>query len=198
MPFTASAKNIMLDAIARATAPSSSIDRVGAFQADAGKAVTGVTATDIFTSAAHGFAAGNIVTFSATTGATGIIVGRIYFVIAANLAANTFQVSDTPAGTAIDLVTDMTAGTVVRYVEITGGAPAYARKAIAWNAPGNGTIDDSTNGAVLDIPAAGKVDAVGGWNNTSGVLLLLNPVTQSTDAAQWTYTVTDADLTISD
>lgn len=198
MPFTALAKNIMLDGIARAIAPTSSIDRVGTFQADAGKAVTGVTATDIFTSAAHGFAAGNVVMFSGLTGGSGIVVGRPYFVIAANLATNTFQVSLIPAGTAIDLGTDVTAGTVIRYVETTGGAPAYARKAIAWNAAADGTIDDSTNGAVVDQPAGSKVDAVGGWNNASAVMLLINLVTQSTDAAQWTYTITDADLTISD
>lgn len=78
-----------------------------------GKAVTGVAATDIFTSASHGYLAGQPVVFSGLTGGAGIGVGR-YYVIAANLATNTFQVSATPGGAALNFTTDLTVGTVTR------------------------------------------------------------------------------------
>jgi hypothetical protein len=196
MPFTALAKNTMLAAIASGTAAARFMDRVGAFDADPSKSFTGVTSTDVLTSTAHGFSNGNIVAVSALTGGANLVVGRPYFIVA--VATNTFQLALTPGGTAIDIGTDVSAGTVIRYVELTGGSPAYARKAIAWNTPADGTIDDSTNGAVIDVPAGATVDAVGGWHNASGDLVLFNIVTPSTDAAQWTYTVTDADLTIGD
>jgi hypothetical protein len=90
-------------------------------------AVTGVAATDIFTSAAHGYAAGDRVIFTALTGGAGLSTNRDYYVIAANLAANTFQVSATPGGASVDFTTDVTAGTVqkngnklvVRAVKVT-------------------------------------------------------------------------------
>lgn len=97
--------------------------------ADAGaaKAVTGASATDIFTSNGHGYNAGDRVVFTALTGGAGLVTNQEYFVIAANLAANTFQVSATPGGAAANFTTDVTAGTVqananklvVRAVKIT-------------------------------------------------------------------------------
>jgi hypothetical protein len=90
-------------------------------------AVTGVAATDIFTSTAHGYVAGDRVAFTALTGGAGLTTNREYYVIAANLAANTFQVSATPGGASVDFTTDVSAGTVrkngnlltVRAVKIT-------------------------------------------------------------------------------
>jgi hypothetical protein len=77
-----------------------------------GRAVTGVAATDIFTSAAHGFVSGQQVSFSGLTGGAGITAGTLYFVIAANLTTNTFQVSATLGGAAVNFTTDLTVGTV--------------------------------------------------------------------------------------
>lgn len=181
------------------------VDRVGAFAADAGKAVTGVTSTDIFTSTAHGYAAGDLVILTALTGGSGLKAGNAgnadeeawpYFVIAANLAANTFSLSHTPGGAAVDLGSDVTAGTVTRLVELTGGAPAYARKTIAYNTAAGGAVDDSTNGAVIDVPAAGKVSYLGYWNNTSGELRAIDKIIEETYASQGTFTVTDSDLDV--
>ena len=97
--------------------------------ADAGSslAVTGVAATDIFTSAAHGYVAGDRVVFTSLTGGAGLSTNRDYYVIAANLAANTFQVSATVGGAPVDFTTDVSAGAVqknsnklvVRAVKIT-------------------------------------------------------------------------------
>jgi hypothetical protein len=97
-----------------------------------GTAVTlavSAAADDIIdTTTAHGYAAGDKVVFTALTGGTGLTTGRVYYVIAANLAAQTFQVSATLAGAAVNFTADITAGTVqaagmvqlVRAVKITG------------------------------------------------------------------------------
>ncbi len=69
----------------------------------------------IDTSAAHGFVAGDRVRFTALTGGAGLAINTSYYVIAANLAAQTFQVWATPGGAAVNFTTDITAGTVVSY-----------------------------------------------------------------------------------
>lgn len=69
----------------------------------------------IDTATAHGYAAGDRVRFLTLTGGTGLTVGRDYYVIAANLAAQTFQVSTTSGGSAVNFTTDITAGTVSRW-----------------------------------------------------------------------------------
>lgn len=86
--------------------------RVKADLPDAGKSVTGVAATDIFTSAAHGYSAGDRVKFSTLTGGAGITAGTTYYV--KSPATNTFQVSATPGGAALNFTTDLTVGTVTR------------------------------------------------------------------------------------
>src|SRR5688572_24388629 len=66
----------------------------------------------IDTGAVHGRAAGDQVSFSALTGGAGLTTNTIYYVIAANLAAQTLQVSATPGGSAVNFTTDITAGTM--------------------------------------------------------------------------------------
>lgn len=78
--------------------------------------------------------------------------------------------------------------------ELTGGSPAYARKAIAWNAASGGSMDDSTNGAVFDVPAGSTVAWITGWNTAGTVRYFKKQVTSESFAGQGTYTVTDADL----
>jgi hypothetical protein len=194
VPYTTLGKNLMLDAL-RGTNPTTPITHVGLLGADAGKAVTGVTSTDIFTATAHGYAAGDLVVFSALTGGANLVTARPYFVLATNLAANTFSVGLTPGGAVVDLGTDVTAGTVTRLVEISGGSPAYARVAIAFAAAAGALIDDSTNGAVVNVPAAANVDYVSFHSaSTAGSVLAISSVTREAFAGQGTYTVTDAKL----
>lgn len=89
---------------------------------------TSAAADDIVDCTAHGFAAGDEVVFTELTGGAGLTVGQVYYVIAANLAANTFQVSATAGGSAVNFTSDITAGKVrsgghvhtVRAVKITG------------------------------------------------------------------------------
>lgn len=203
MPLTGLGKNQSLLAL-KGTAPTTPITHIGALVQQAGKAVTGTAATDIFTSTAHGFSAGDLVVFGNITGGAGIQAGNAadangladpYFVIAANLAANTFQVSRDAGGTAIDFTTDMTSGTVYRLVELSGGSPAYARVAIAFNNPAGGLMDDSTNGATVNVPAGNTVSYGGLWNGASaGTLVGIQRVTDEAFAAQGTYQFTDVKI----
>ncbi len=90
-------------------------------------AATAAAADDIIHAAAHGYVAGDRVVFTALTGGAGLTTNRDYYVIAANLAANTFQVSTVAGGAAVNLTSDLSAGTVqkngnallVRAVKIT-------------------------------------------------------------------------------
>lgn len=76
---------------------------------------TSAAADDIIdTATAHGFAANDIVVFGALTGGTGLSIDTPYYVIAANLASTTFQVSATQGGAAINFTTDITAGSVYK------------------------------------------------------------------------------------
>jgi len=87
--------------------------------ADVALANPSAAADDIIdTAAAHGFIAGDKVRFTALTGGAGLSTGVDYYVIAANLAATTFQVSTTPGGTAVNFTTDITAGTVVLFNDV--------------------------------------------------------------------------------
>ena len=81
--------------------------------------------------------------------------------------------------------------------EVTGGSPAYARVPIAWNAAGTptpGSMDDSTNGAVFNVPASTTVSWISGWNSAGTVRYFKKDVTDEAFAGQGTYTVTDGDL----
>jgi hypothetical protein len=88
---------------------------------------TSAAADDILDATGHGFVAGDRVVFTSLTGGAGLTANREYYVISANLAANTFQVSTTPGGSAVNFTTDITAGKVrkagtellVRAVKIT-------------------------------------------------------------------------------
>lgn len=87
----------------------------------------------IDTAAPHAFTAGQRVRFTALTGGAGLVVGTDYFVIAANLAATTLQISLTSGGAAINFTTDITAGVlapgpVVRFAKGVNIADRLARE----------------------------------------------------------------------
>lgn len=78
--------------------------------------------------------------------------------------------------------------------EVSGGSPAYARKANTFNAASGGSLDNS-NAPVFDVPGGTTVTHVGFWTAlTGGTLLAWAAVTNETFGAQGTYTATDADL----
>jgi len=72
--------------------------------------------------------------------------------------------------------------------EVTGGSPAYARKAIAWNAASGGSASATAN-VVLDVPASTTVSWVSYWNTAGTVRYLKKDVTDEVFGAQGTYTV---------
>lgn len=76
--------------------------------------------------------------------------------------------------------------------EITGGSPAYARKALTWDA---GTSDGQvTATAVFDVPANQAVTYVGLWDAaTGGTFLDSVAITYATQATQGTIS---ANLTV--
>jgi len=76
-----------------------------------------------------------------------------------------------------------TAGT-----EVTGGSPAYARKAITWGAPTNGVI---TATVTFDVPAGTTVVGAGVHTLvTAGTYLDGAAVTSQAFATQGTYELT--------
>lgn len=194
MSIAASGKNLMLDAL-KGTNPTTPITHVGLFTKNADRAVTGTASTNLINDTATPYANGDIVVFSAINGGAGLVIGRIYFVV--NKVTNGFELAVVPGGATVDFTSDAVATTTIaRFQEISGGSPAYARKAIAFNAAVGGSMDDSTNGAVFDVAASTTVNAVGYHSAVSaGTLLALDDdVTPETFGAQGTYTLTDADV----
>jgi len=72
--------------------------------------------------------------------------------------------------------------------EVTGGSPAYARKAVAWNAASGG-IATQNGDVALDIPAGSTVAWVSLWNTAGTVRYLKKDVTDEAFGAQGTYTI---------
>jgi hypothetical protein len=81
--------------------------------------------------------------------------------------------------------------------ELSGGTPAYARKAITWNTS-TGQNLDSSNQPVFDVPAAGAVRYVGYWNTDGSVFYGSQQVTEEVYGSQGTYTLVDADINLID
>ena len=74
--------------------------------------------------------------------------------------------------------------------EVTGGTPAYARKAITWAAASGGSMAAS-NTPEFDVPASTTVKAVGLWSaDTGGTFYGYANVTDEAFASQGTYTIT--------
>lgn len=77
------------------------------------KAVTGVAATDLFTSTDHQMDVGQQVVFTAVTGGAGLVTNStVYYVIASGLTVDAFKLSLTDGGSSINFTTDLTAGTI--------------------------------------------------------------------------------------
>ena len=75
--------------------------------------------------------------------------------------------------------------------EITGGSPAYARKACVYDAAASG--ERLLNASVtFDVPASASVQYVGKWSNNGGTMIFhgSDQVTTETYGAQGQYIVT--------
>jgi hypothetical protein len=71
--------------------------------------------------------------------------------------------------------------------EVSGGSPAYARKAVAFNAASGGSAS-LTADVVFDVPAT-TVAWVSGWNTAGTQRFFKKDVTDEVFGAQGTYTV---------
>lgn len=73
--------------------------------------------------------------------------------------------------------------------ELTGGSPAYARKALSWGSPTNGVI--SATAVVFDVASGSTVAGAGVHTAiTAGTYLDGASVTSQAFASQGTYTLT--------
>lgn len=79
-----------------------------------------VAATDIITIPAHGFVLNDRIYFTRLVGGTGLALNTTYYVIATNLATNTFEVSTTLGGAAVNILTDYTRVEAAKYTTYTG------------------------------------------------------------------------------
>lgn len=79
--------------------------------------------------------------------------------------------------------------------EVSGGTPAYARKAITWNSAAAGNLD-SSNQPAFDVPA-GTIQRVGFYSaSTAGTYYGDADITNETYGGQGTYTLTDVDISL--
>lgn len=79
--------------------------------------------------------------------------------------------------------------------EITGGTPAYARKAASWGSPATGSVALNTQ-PVFDVPAS-TVARVGFFSAlTAGTYYGDAELTDEVFAAQGTYTITSGSIGI--
>lgn len=80
--------------------------------------------------------------------------------------------------------------------ELTGGSPAYARKAITWSAAASGSKASSSQ-PVFDIPAGSTVAWVAFWSAvTGGTCYATSQLTSESFAAQGNYTLTSETVSL--
>lgn len=109
------------------------VNRVERFVGGA-QLTTSLAADDIIdTTTKHDFVAGQAVRFTTLTGGSGLSADTTYYVIAANLADTTFQVSTTLGGSAVNFTTNITAGVVER----VGGDEHGSLATGTWSTEGN-------------------------------------------------------------
>lgn len=82
--------------------------------------------------------------------------------------------------------------------ELTGGTPAYARKAVTMAAAAGGARAISA-GVTLDVPAGSTVAYASLWTAlTAGTCVATDDVTSETYTGQGTYNLTAFTVTLSD
>lgn len=83
--------------------------------------------------------------------------------------------------------------------EVSGGSPAYARKAATWAASSGGVVALDDPVGPFDVPASTTVKHVGFWSAaTDGTFYGSAPVVEETFAAQGQFTITAGTHTLSD
>lgn len=137
--------------------------------------ITGANAGDTFTKTAHGFSNADSVAFSSKTGGSALTAAR-YYVVGAT--ANTFQLSLTVGGAAVDLGSDVSTADIRR-----GGTGSFGYTNIASMSIGLGSGAGARRGIVLGAGDAGigstrfgpyhsilNLNIWGGGSGTSGMI----------------------------
>ena len=114
-------------------------DAVGSFSC------TGVASTDVITAVGHNFTTNQYVRFLSLTGGSGLSINTNYYV--RDISGDTFKVSSSSGGSAVNFTTDITAGTIV-----AGGNPLVQIKNNASDANSSVVITPKGNGAFFLSP----------------------------------------------
>lgn len=81
--------------------------------------------------------------------------------------------------------------------EVSGGSPAYARKAVTWNAVSAGNLDNNAN-PVFDVPASTTITHFGLWSAVTAGTFYGGAALSADESfgGQGTYTFTDIDVSL--
>jgi hypothetical protein len=83
--------------------------------------------------------------------------------------------------------------------EVTGGSPAYARKAITWGTPATSSVAMAATLPVFNVPAGTTIAYLGYWSLATGGTFYGSRALSSpeTYGGQGTYSVTSASESVS-
>lgn len=165
MPLAGSGKNAAINAFASKTTPTVSAAFLGLLERTLEVTGWGQKSTTILEKTAHGLSNNDLVWFTTITGGAidaanptttpGIIVKRPYYVKV--VGANEIELLYTRGGsTPVKWNTTVTAGTLLRFVEISGGT--YVRVATACSTATIGVATDAAR--KVKAKAAQNVDAL--------------------------------------
>ncbi|GAA2298262.1 hypothetical protein GCM10010402_66070 [Actinomadura luteofluorescens] len=81
--------------------------------------------------------------------------------------------------------------------EVTGGSPAYARKAVTWASPSGGSMA-LASGVTFDVPAGATVTHYGVWSAVSGGTFYGSGALSASEAfaGQGTYNLSAATISV--
>jgi len=137
-------------------------------------AMTADAATDVITATGHTFVNGDAVSFYNLTGGNNLDEVSRWYVIEA--ATNTFKVSNSLNGTARDITTSYTGGTVELEIPFVLGAPRSSAlilgdkpdgTLVGGNVRGYGAVDLQTNRNGPNAIASGSFSFIGGGQNNT-------------------------------
>jgi len=183
------------------------LTHLGLFAVTVIAGTTGTASTNVFSKTSHGMADGTPVILTAMTGGAGLTAGtadnadgngKVYFVVSS--AADTFKLSATVGGAEVDFTTDISAVTVNKLVEVTGGDPAYARQTVTYDAAaGDPAVAAIPAAETFNVPAGTTTGAVGAFTALSGgTRHWIDGVVFETWAQQGTCDVSTAPITLGD
>jgi hypothetical protein len=142
--------------------------------------ITGVASTDIITAVGHNFTNNQLVRFPALTGGSGLFSpNNFYFV--RDIVGDTFKVSSTSGGAAVNFTTDITAGTIV------GPQPYVSVRNVSTSADSSTIVGVKGTGSFIVSPAVPDGGTSGGnarGNNSVCIVPERNAASQVASGAE--------------